>query len=67
MQETAQLGIVDNIQNNVLQYMRDRKSKTYAEREVSKDMRISINIVHHATSLNTYKRKFEVLKHKGEI
>lgn len=67
MQETAQLAIVDNIQNNVLQYMKGRKTKTWAEREVGVEMRIAIGIVHHATSLRTFRNKFESLKHKGEI
>ena len=67
MQETAQLGIVDNIQNNVLQYMKGHKTKTWAEREVGKDMRIALAIVHHATSLRTFAKKFEALKHKGEV
>lgn len=67
MQETAQLGIVDNIQKNVLEYMKGRKSKTYAEREVAKDLLISINVVHHATSLKSFKKRFEALKYKGEI
>lgn len=67
MQEAAQLAIVDNIQNNVLEYMKGRKTKTWAEREVGKEMRIALQIVHHATSLRTYSKKFEALKHKGEI
>lgn len=67
MQEQAQLAIVDLIQNNVLSYMKARKTKTNSEYQVAKDMHVSICMVHHSTSLKTFRNKFESLKQKGDL
>ncbi len=67
LKEPAQAGILDNIQKNVLNYMRSKKTKTYAERETAKDLKVSMELVHHSTSIKSFKEKYLALRHKGEL